>query len=213
MIKYIIGFYNSNKFYSKTLGSIICTIVIIDIIILYIIDEPNYSMIGKLWEIASSILTAVYTIWFWKSEKGIDILDSISETKPKNKVKTTNSMWFAILLLVIIVFINFLTLTNNNKWFHFITLVLMIATFSIFTWMDGLIIGNHTNKDVEREFRYLKNHSDIPGIIAFILLGLYFIFLQAHPMELFFSGAIAFQMLFSSFIWANTEITNFKLEK
>jgi len=69
---------------------------------------------------------------------------------------------------------------------------------------------NHTSVPIKRDFKYALNNADIPGVVSFSVLAIYFMLLRENQMELFFSGAIAFQMLFSSFIWANTEITNQK---
>ncbi len=106
-------------------------------------------------------------------------------------------------------------------WSHidvFGTLLLMIITYCMFCMIDKKIIASYAQMDgedgekvVERDFRYTFVNIDRPSLIAFVFLMIYFIvivYMTKETMYLFFYGAIAFQMLFSSIIWANTEITD-----
>lgn len=106
----------------------------------------------------------------------------------------------------------------------FVTLLLMIVTYYIFCSIDKKIIDaysseterNDINCDEEngiinRDFESTFINTDRPGFFIFVFLEIYFLvilFITKGSMELFFYGAIAFQMLFASVISANTEITD-----
>ncbi|MCK5615900.1 hypothetical protein KAR91_79280 [Candidatus Pacearchaeota archaeon] len=178
--------------------------------------EQDYCIIGKVWEMASSLLTAIYTTWFWcnKGGRGRVILDKLKDGENQEKVGVIIQILMAVVLLSAIFLINFSTfffkLEKFSVLFHGLTLLLMVATFALFCRIDHLICRNNVSGKIRRDFNYALKNSDIPGVISFCVLAVYFVFVHNYPMRLFFSGAIAFQMLFSSFIWASTEITNNK---
>ncbi|GAI97489.1 unnamed protein product [marine sediment metagenome] len=91
-----------------------------------------------------------------------------------------------------------------------------VLTFGAFvfidqTLLDGLNKNNDKNnkeiKKIRTDIDYALSNSDIPTLFAFVLLFLYAIVMY-NRMQLFFSGTIAFQMLISTVIWANTKITD-----
>ncbi len=203
------AFYTKNTVFSWMLIIIIIGVLVAHSCIIYNSDEPDYPKVGKVWEIANSLLTAAYTIWFWFiHKKGIKILDEIKNDEPLQKTRVIIRVALSIVALVLIVTINLYTFSKSNIWWHGLTLLLMLITFSLFCWIDILIRRNHNVVYVRKDFKHALNNSDIPGVISFSFLILYFLIFHNYSMELFFSGAIAFQMLFSSFIWANTDITN-----
>lgn len=220
---YIKKFIEKNRFFSWLflfiiVGIVICTCIVFQKFPL----EPNpakahpvtaYSATGKVWEIACMIMTSIYTFWFWflsKDENGnrLTILDNVNNDA-KQKTYIIVSIVLSVVLLIVASLMNiYLVVFGIGIFWHWISLILMVATFIIFWRIDNLVIDNHNDENVKKDFLYAKNNSDIPGIISFTFLAIYFLFLHKYPMELFFSGAIAFQMLLSSFVWANTDITN-----
>lgn len=192
----------------------------------FVMKEPLYysERIGKWWETISCLFTATFTCYYWFiSEEGTDILDDLEDYQKKQKLKTILKIISSVVLLGVIAFINIQTSGIES---HHIGLILMILTFLIFVVIDALIIKNYEKKltnlvtngastdDINRinsklvSLKNLLNSSDVPGLIAFIILLAYYVvtYFSNIKMELFFSGAIAFQMLFTSFIWAKTDV-------
>lgn len=188
-------------------------------------DDENVDMgfIGRTWIIFTSVFTAAYTLWFWKSEsaKGIFIIDDLKEVerkiKPSEKSKkiVSTSTWvqgniyFSILILIVAnVIINLVNIDTN--YFDLISIIAMILSFSIFVYIDKLIYDNHPEEKTRVIFKFAKDNSDLPGLVAFGILGIYYLYLSlsGNPSPLFFNGSIAFSMLFSSVVWANTDITD-----
>jgi len=169
----------------------------------------DYSKLGNVWIIASSFITMAYTIWFWRiSDNGTDILAKLKLENKKKHAKNLLTIGGVSSILFIVLIFNILMFNKNGSFYVLYNLILMIVTFWIFLLIDKIIEGNHLDPNVVRDFKYAINNGDIPGLISFIiLLGFYLVTYQ-EQMNLFYSGAIAFQMLFISFIWANTDVTD-----
>jgi len=246
------SFAKRNPFYVITLIVIIVAILLSNFVMIYGFGVPNYQLIGRTWVIGSSLLSGIYTLWFWfrKNGKGKGILHNIT-TKNKNtsgnkkegvdneikdnKVDCSLTIGMSGVLLIVIALINLIggiwgfddkyEVKELGSWgplllSHidvFSTLFLMIITYYIFCRIDKTIIKSYAQMKgkkaavVKRDFEYAFINIDRPSFIAFVSLAIYFIaivYTTHNTMYLFFYGAIAFQMLFSSIIWANSEITD-----
>ncbi|MFC1538652.1 hypothetical protein ACFL6H_04450 [Candidatus Latescibacterota bacterium] len=191
-------FYNDNKWYCRFL-IIISIIIIIGNLFFLLRETPKYVSAGKVWELASCILIILYTSVFWFfSDDGEDLLDSI---KPEIKTKTIRRIFWALGMLIGIIALNiWLIFKNNSLVYGKISTGFVVLVFALFCHIDNLIIHNHSDEEKQKEFRYYLSNSDFPSFITFFILFVYSWFIY-NSMQLFFSGAIAFQMLISTVAW------------
>jgi len=205
-------FYKNNSVYMYMLCGYFFLIILSSIIFPLLIDDTTkkYLWVGTSWEILSSILTIVYSIYFWFcNDEGKKILDMLGD----NKKTIRRFMVFAFINLILIVVAN--VVNSINFYWGPLSMLFAILTFGAFVFIDQTLLdelnkNSNTNKEIEKirkDVDYVLSNSDIPTLVAFAILFVYAIFMY-NRMQLFFSGAIAFQMLISTVIWANTEITN-----
>ena len=202
-------FYRANKFFCWLMITTLVVVFVTSVYLSFFCKLSDYSKLGNVWIIASSFITMAYTIWFWRiSDNGTDILAKLKLENKKKHAKNLLTIGGVSSILFIVLIFNILMFNKNGSFYVLYNLILMIVTFWIFLLIDKIIEGNHLDPNVVRDFKYAINNGDIPGLISFIiLLGFYLVTYQ-EQMNLFYSGAIAFQMLFISFIWANTDVTD-----
>jgi hypothetical protein len=169
----------------------------------------------KVWEVAAYITTAIYHYWFWQHSKaGEDIQTEIASKGAKNwrlNVKIFSVVVFLIIISVIHIFI--LSENENNWWLSEyggqISIFLIIIVYSLFIYNDRMVIFNGKTHKFKRDFIVGLRYIDRPILIIFCILFIYAIYTTAtghfHSIEIFFSGAIAFELLLSSIVWANTK--------
>ncbi len=201
--KILSGFYKSNKTYCWLMA---ITLLIIGVGNYYYLfyKESEFTKAGKVWEMASCVLTFIYTGWLWYiSNIGDKILDGIHQDF---RNRTTRMILLAETFLLFVIVIDIICIFNSSQHpiLGYTSIALVIIIFILFVWIDRLIIKHHTNESIKSDFRYGLKNTDYPSLIAFSVLFIYAL-VTYSSMEVFFSGAIAFQLLISSFIWANLE--------
>lgn len=132
----------------------------------------------------------------------------------------------SIFLLLIIVGIHtYISFSNNNQILKefgiLITLFLIIITYFIFNSITKQVVVTTTNinglsgedltkrQTINKEFQNALKYIERPTLIIFCIMFVYALYCSfsgiVHEMETFFSGAIAFELLLSSIVWANTD--------
>jgi hypothetical protein len=179
-------------------------------------ETPDYLDATKAWEVTSYLLTLSYTAWFWFwSPTGKEILKEISSKGDGDGLPAGGKIVIAMALIGVVTYLH-LDESNIFKRLHLdeinlapINIFLLSLVYLIFCWIDKLVIRHSSKEQVKRDFKVTYNNSDRPSLIAFVALFIYAVFVRVfvkgETMELFFSGAIAFELLLSSIVWANTE--------
>ena len=79
----------------------------------------------------------------------------------------------------------------------------------LFCRIEKLIIhDNNIDENTKKEFSHMYKNADLPTTIAFIIFFGYSLIYSNIFFEMFFSGAIALNLIFTSIFWVNTEVTN-----
>lgn len=170
-------------------------------------EKSEYKNIGKVWEIAGCVLTLVYTYWFWfLSDNGKNLLNKISIKDIRIKRLANISIKFALFILILVILGNIYLTIDGNANLGFLSLFCAGLIFIIFCHIDSVIIAALPQKSKDRrDLKFAYYNSDIPTLIAFMFLSIYSLFMYEN-MEIFYSGAMAFQMILSTVIWANTDL-------
>jgi hypothetical protein len=155
----------------------------------------------KNWEDASIFFTWIYTFWlymdgFFKSKKFKGLA-----------IETIGLIVLAVIvLLAVVVFLTFNLLHEFNakafwetpRWVVMLALLLSAALFSYIDFLLG-----EEKRDYSSGYNKIFYYSDLPITFAFIILFIYSLKMSANTMcDPFFSGAIAFQMMLSNFLWS-----------
>lgn len=178
----------------------------------------------KIWEVGSYLITTIYTVWLWYfSDNGTKILDDIEKDKKRFGMYTIGP---SLLFLLIIVGVHsYIIFSNNNEWLkHYgilLTLFLIILTYIIFNSITKQVVKTTKNLEglnesdkkerqtIHTEFKSALKFIERPTLIIFCIMFAYATYCSycgiIHEMETFFSGAIAFELLLSSIVWANTD--------
>jgi hypothetical protein len=168
-----------------------------------------------VWEFTSYFGTLFYTIWFWYiSTNGKEILIKLSKSDP---VKSFRIIGPVIALLALITVFHFILIFGKNILCDFltqnsviITLALIVIVYIIFYYINSLVIENNGTDSLTKELSNTFNCVDKPSLYIFITLLLYSIYVSytgnLQSMEMFFSGAIAFELLLSGYIWTRTQV-------
>lgn len=207
------SFYKDNRFYCWLMSLAIGCIFGLTIYFLTR-EKPNYLYATKTWEVTSYSLTFLYTGWFWLfNPNGRKILKEIS-SKGDGLPASVNII-IAMTLIGVITYLHldeiniFRRLHIDEIYLAPINIFLLSIVYYIFCWIDKLVIQHSSDDQVKSDFRITYRNSDRPTLIAFAALFLYaaFVafFVKEETMEFFFSGAIGFELLLSSIVWANTE--------
>lgn len=225
MAQYMSQFYKENKVYVWMLSVSLILIVIANIIVVYwlpsIIKIDIWISVGKVWEIASCLLTIAFTLWYWFikesngkfSKSGKQLIELIDDNVKRMLLRLVISL--SLLLMLIVVCANIYFIIKGGHRAGVIGVIAVTFVFILFIGIDIVIIktleqlkdNNNLKVDITKElidFKYALKNSDIPISIAFFALAAYAIFTYPQ-MELFFSGAIGFQLLYSTIIWANLD--------
>lgn len=227
-------FYQDNKFYCSLMYFTVTTVVLSTTYFLNreIVHHENHqgnNLIHiahtsvKVWEVGSYLLTLIYTYWLWyRSDKGTEILDEIEKTKKRFGMYRIAPSLF---ILFIIVVLHTVLIFSNIWWLKgyeiLVTLILIILTYIIFNSITKQVVkttsgytsltnGEKEKQEViNKEFKITLKYIERPTLIIFCILFAYASYCTLcgiiHEMETFFSGAIAFELLLSSIVWANTE--------
>lgn len=222
------NFYRVNSFYCKLMILTVAGIIIGNT---HFLQDGTYSKndavkgVVKVWEVAAYSVTCIYTAWFWKWGNGTKILDEINSWKP-----ATNII-LAVVLLFFITLIHFIIIFGDvpvkSEYFDWVkpftgllSIGLIAAVYVLFLYINKSVIDNCDVELYKREFTGALKYIDRPTLIIFCILFLYAVYITVidvststlyaadnyfHSIEIFFSGAIAFELLLSSIIWANTE--------
>lgn len=229
------SFYNDNRFYCTlifvtTTLLILFTLHFLNREIVFYETQNGRNLLPiahksvKIWEVGSYLITTFYTIWLWYfSDKGTNILDDIEKSKKRFGMYRIAP---SIFLLLIIVGIHFYILFSNNiqelKDFGvLITLFLIILTYIIFNLITKQVVETTFNVEgfegveltnritIHKEFKSALKFIERPTLIIFCIMFVYALYCSfsgiVQEMEIFFSGAIAFELLLSSIVWANTK--------
>lgn len=178
----------------------------------------------KIWEVGSYLITTIYTFWLWYiSENGKKIRKDVEKDYDDFGFKLVAP---SIFVLIIIVSIHtYIIFFNNVEWLkHYgilLTLFLIILTYVIFNLItkqvvtttqkiEGLSNGElEKRQTIHKEFKNALKYIERPTLIIFCIMFVYASYCSfsgiVHEMETFFSGAIAFELLLSSIVWANTD--------
>jgi hypothetical protein len=174
----------------------------------------------KVWEVAAYIVTAIYNIWFWfGSNAGKQIFDSLRNVS-RNAIINIILM---IVALALVAFLHIIVVLGNldllriqlaNRDFLQIlftgqfSIVLIVIVYILYFFIDKSVI-THTEGRYQEDFRLMLIYIDKPILYIFIILTIYAGYTTLtghfHSVEFFFSGAIAFELLLSSIVWANTK--------
>lgn len=204
-------FYKKNKFYCKLmLGAML---LIFAFTYIFFIKYDDYPKGASGWELTSYIVTLLYTYWFWwKSDNGKAILDQIDKERKGFAFRVIAPAMGGIGLITI--FHIFMLFYRKLWWFFddyfmIITLFLITIVYMVFFNINKAVINFCEDPKFKNDFKVGLKYIDGPTLLIFCILFFYSIFVKItghlHDMELFFSGAIAFELLLTSFVWANTE--------
>ena len=206
-------FYSENKFYSILMLIAILSITIFSYYFLSV--ENNFQKGVRVWEIASYVITLIYTIWFWYvSKNGRTILKDISSNNILTVILITGP---AIGGLSLITTFHLILILGGNALCGFftynsvnITLGLIVAVYMIFYYINKRVIKHCKNEKLKQEFTLSFKYIDKPSLFIFCILLTYSLYVNRtgnlHSMEIFFSGAITFELLLSSIVWAQTDV-------
>lgn len=226
--KYLNAFFKTNEFYCKLMyttafGVLIFTIHFINW------ENNDYHNAVKVWEVASYLITLIYTFWLWYfSDNGTKILDEIEKNEKRFGFKKIAPA--LLLLLVISVFHSIVIFSPSslgvlNKCSILLTLLLIFVVYKLFNVITKQVILNTKNAPtnngteteeqkterirINTEFNITLKYIERPTMYIFgtmlVYAGYCTLFGSIHDMEIFFSGAIAFELLLSSIVWSNTE--------
>lgn len=202
--KSIKKYYNNNKTYVKMLATALVLLIILQIIILSCLNTEKIIYIGKSWEIVAYLLTLAYSIFFWNNKNAVAVIQDIKEVNRKYAIKGKN---------MILCLLAFITLGNIAlvMFYHDIPICVGLfgssIIFGLFCSIDLLIALSLNDEKKKQDFIYAFKNTDFPTLCSFLILTCYSV-LISEEMTLFFSGATSFQLISSTFIWSNTEITN-----
>lgn len=146
----------------------------------------------KNWEVAAVFLTFIYSCWlfangFWikRNFKGLPI-------------GKTGVIVLSIIFLGIVSYS--LAFNQYDRW----KIMLLLFIAAMLCSITDYLLGNESkNNPTFNGFNKLFYYSDLPITIAFGILFGYSLKMHGNEiMDPFFSGAIAFQMILSNFLWS-----------
>ena len=144
----------------------------------------------KNWEVATVFLTFIYSVWVFAN--GFFIKKHFSGLPIEKTGVIVLSIFSLCVVTVILVFFQF------DRW---LIMLLLFITAVLCSLMDYLL--GKEEKECFSGFNKLFYYSDLPITIAFGVLLAYSIKMHDNKiMDSFFSGAIAFQMILSNFLWS-----------
>jgi hypothetical protein len=172
----------------------------------------------KVWEVSGYIVTTLYTFWFWVSPraKGRPTVKDMTGDKEKAIISIGLSLLILILFTLLHSYIIFGAIISKTEIYEpfgtysvAINTVLVFCVYIVFCYIDKVVIRNSTGETLS-DFNTMHRFIDRPTLIIFGILSLYagytvFLTHQFQLLDRFFSGAIAFELLLSSIVWANTE--------
>lgn len=195
-------------------------------------NDYNIHFVLKLWETVSYLVIAFYNWWFWfNKERGKDIVNKHF----KGDLGIILWIYGIVFVTIFLTFFHLLISISDKfcndqtkEWLsaHEVTISLLLITtiYWSFARLDKIIFTNIKKKakhepnsvkfniDVnitKRDFNTLYRYVDNPMKFIFLTLFVFSIYLDwinvIGKMEAFFSGAIGFELIFSSIIWANTD--------
>lgn len=203
--------YKNEKFSGKILLAILIYIIFSSIYYLSFKDNLHKGI--RIWELSSYIFTFLYTIWFWNfSDNGNKIFEDIGW---KRAYKVFSPLF--ILLFLITAFHIYLFFWSStigefiSRYSINITLLLIIAAYSTFFLINNQLKKHSTNnKKLIKNLKNTFDYVDKPVLYVFCMLFVYSVYVNIagyiQSMEMFFSGAIAFELLLSGYIWTRTDI-------
>ncbi len=170
----------------------------------------NEQLAYKSWELSSFVFTLGYTVAFYAFGY---------RNKYFKKLGGEKSIAIAIAIFILLLIITYIANDYLNIFKQSpgrpLTLFLMFLFVFVFSMINWALHKHFDSKsqstkvtrrkerftDLSRDFRSAVFMSDLPLAIAFLVLFVYYFINQAPNMEYFFSGAIAFQMMYSNAIW------------
>jgi hypothetical protein len=215
------SFYERNKFYCLLM---LTTALLITSFSVHFLSLPDVHRATKVWEVAAYMVTTIYNLWFWfGTSNGHRIQDEIQAVSRGNHQKVRTTVLLSFITLVLITVIHTIAIFGGMfivDWLWkplatfsiLITLSLIIFVYVLFVKLGKLVIDNCSTQKFKRDFIIGLKYIDRPTLIIFCILFMYAVYTTAfsqfqhmESMEIFFSGAIAFELLLSSIVWANTE--------
>ena len=178
--------------------------------------HEDVKSVFKVWEITAYWVTTFYTGWFWLNKKrGGEVL----ATLPEKQGETGIFLGVAITLLfgfaVIHTFL-FFSETFNDGIGKFIeendavlSLFLIILVYGLFMFLNMMIMKSK-DEEVSNEVSIMHRYIDRPTLFIFVIMFAVAAYSRSvsvvclSDMKSFFSGAIAFELILSSIVWANT---------
>jgi hypothetical protein len=202
-----------NQRFSKVILSFIAMLIII-FSIYFLSFKKDFLSGCRIWELASYIFTFIYTLWFWFwSENGGKLCDNIGGRRIIKRIVPALFGIFIISIIHLIVAINSNILGSFIEYYVNISLLLLVGVYFIFLKINKLIKDSNSNRNTKEIKTELTSTADIIDTSAYYIFGILFIysiFIYAtgniKPMEIFFSGAIAFELLLSGIIWTSTNV-------
>lgn len=152
---------------------------------------------SESWELGALLWTALFVVYYFFT------LKLVGKNKPD---KTIMVFLLAIVGLTVVAWVSLL------RWRHQIVRVLSVTGIGLFLMLtDRLLSKYQTNKTDRRAFRQSYLLAGVPMVIAYVVLNVYlvsdillhrvFLHNDIEDPEVFFSGAISFQLLASNVIF------------
>jgi hypothetical protein len=169
----------------------------------------------KVWEITAYWLTTIYTCWFWLNKKrGFEVLATMNQKQGVTGIflgiSITLLLGFAVVHTLLFIGETF------NPWIDgfietnetLLSLALIVVVYTLFININIWIINNTSDTLIKEDFKTMHKYLDRPTFVIFIIMFFFAFYVRLvgclSSMENFFSGAIAFELILSSIVYANT---------
>jgi Na+/proline symporter len=196
-------FYDINTFYCDLMFYMVITLVDANV---HIFNQasPNFDYAAKSWEVASYLVTLIYTLVFWrnKHKNGKKIISHIEAKKESDgvtpKVNVSDRIWWTLSVLLFISIIHTMILfekpiahllTGNstvqegsflyliNEFPTIATILLIVITYALFLNINLMVINHCEDTPYYEDFRIGMRYIDLPVLIIFCCLLIYSIFI------------------------------------
>lgn len=209
-----------NKFYCWLMFFTGVIILILNVHYLNIYNKTKNDIRNslKVWEISAYLVTTIYSVWFWFSkDRGRLIIKKFTE---EEKLPTFFIILLSNFIIILIAFLHSIIYIGNfifndtlvkiiEKNHTLLSLFLINIVYYFFCKINNKVINNLPDSDdAKKEFNIMLKYVDRPTFIIFFILLLLLGYTRLigcnSEMDNFVSGAIAFELLLSSIVWANT---------
>jgi hypothetical protein len=178
------------------------------------IDSIDIRGACKIWELTAYWVTVLFTGSIWLSkERGRKILATLEDKQGQTGILLGIAITTLFFFAIAHTFLFFSTTFNDNirNWIEdhdpLLSLGLIIAVYSLFIAIN-LTIRKSKDPEVKKDITLMHKYVDLPTFFIFVIMFVFAAYAKyvgcLQEISIFFSGAIAFELIFTSIVYACT---------